>query len=175
MIKVGTLYREKIIDLVKNKSEGTGGLFFINFDKLTSIQLNALRKNLRANSAQMLVAKNRLIKRSWESLDLSEVLKGQTGVVYAHGDIVETAKALYDFRKENEFLGIKGGVVDETMLSGKEVEALSKLPGRQQLLGMVVNCVASPITGLVCSLNQIITKFAYAINAIKDKKEKGGE
>jgi len=172
-MKVGTLYRSKIVDLVKDNRQQASGMFFVNFEKLTAMQLNALRRALRKNNSRMLVTKNRLIDKGLDGLSLNGMLKGQTGVVYASGDVVEVAKLLVEFKKNNEQLNLKGGVIEKNVISAGDVEALSKLPPRQVMLGMVVNCIAAPITGLVCSLNQVITKFAYVVNAIKDKKENG--
>jgi len=172
-MKVGALYRSRIVDLVKDNRQQASGVFFIDFEKMTALQLNALRRTLRASNSRMLVTKNRLIGKGLEGISLNGMLKGQTGVVYAGPDVVETAKVLVEFKKDNEQLNVKGGVIDQNVLSAADVEALSKLPPRQVMLGMVVNCIAAPITGLVCSLNQIITKFAYVVNAIKDKKENG--
>ena len=67
---------------------------------------------------------------------------------------------------------IHGFTIEDILLSDKDVEELSKLPSRQVLLGMAVNVIASPLTSLATSLQQIITKLPWALNAIKEKKEK---
>ena len=51
------------------------------------------------------------------------------------------------------------------------VEAYSKLPTKKELIAQVVGGIAAPITGLVYSLNGVITKFLYALNAVKDQKD----
>lgn len=171
MMKVGTLYREKIISILQDNSETAEGLFFIGFNELSADQLNLLRKNLRAKSAKMFVAKNKLIQKSYKDLELNELLAGQTAVVYTSADVVEVAKGLCDFRKENKALVIKGGAINDNVLSADDIVALSMLPSREVLLGMTVNVIASPLTSLVTSMQQIITKLPWALNAIKDKKE----
>jgi large subunit ribosomal protein L10 len=173
MIKVGRLYREKLIGILKEESADTQAVFFVNFKGLTSVQLNTLRAALKQKSARLLVAKNRLIKKAFDDFegDINSFLSAETGVVYSRGDIVDAAKALFDFTVENEKLEIKGGFVGQKTVSSKELKRISNLPPRNVLLGMAVNCIASPLTSLVGSLNQIILKFLWAVEEIRKKKE----
>ena len=57
-------------------------------------------------------------------------------------------------------LTIKAGLLDGKKMTAQEVEALAKLPSRDQLLSMVLNSMLGPIR-----------KLAYATTAIIDKKE----
>jgi large subunit ribosomal protein L10 len=173
MIKVGRLYREKLITLLKDESADTQAIFFVNFKGLTSVQLNALRAALKQKSARLLVAKNRLIKKAFHDVqeEISPFLSAETGVVYSRGDIVDAAKALFGFTEENEKLEIKGGFVAQKPVSSKELKRISSLPPRGVLIAMAVNCIASPLTSFVSSLNQIILKFVWAVEEIRKKKE----
>ena len=55
------------------------------------------------------------------------------------------------------------------------MKELASLPSREALLTMVVTVMQMPISGFVNVLGGVVRKFVYAINAIKDKKEKEGE
>lgn len=173
MMKIGRLYREKFIQLIGQRSGQASAVFFVDFKGLTATQLNVFRQLLKEKNASLMVSKNRLIRKAFEgsNLVLDELLKYQTGVVYSTGDVVETAKILFDYKKEFDKLQIKGGVLKEKLLDAKQLESISKLPSREALLGMAVSCIASPITSFVNGLNQIILKFAWAIQEIKKKKE----
>jgi large subunit ribosomal protein L10 len=173
MIKIGRLYREKLVELLSMRKKATDAVFFVNFRGLTAIQLTTLRSNLKDKQARMLVAKNPLIKRSFagKAEGIDNLLTAETAVVYSGSDLVETAKVLFDFTKDNEKFQVKGGYVNDALLDTKQLETISKLPSRKVLYGMVVNCVASPLAGLVSSLNQIVSKVVWAIDAIKKQKE----
>lgn len=173
MIKIGRLYREKLIGLLKDRADDTEAVFFINFKGLTSLQLNTLRAILKQKRARLLVSKNRLIKKAFPALgdDLNSFLSAETGVVYSQGDIVDAAKALFDFTEDNEKLEIKGGFVGEKPLNSKQLKTISNLPPRNVLIGMAVNCIASPLTSFVGSLNQIILKFVWVIEEIRKKSQ----
>lgn len=173
-MKVGQLYREKLIDLLKSRAEDTEAILFINFKGLNSLQLNILRASLKEKNARLLVAKNKLIRKAFpeKAEDLGVFLKEETGIVYSSGDIVEATKTLFNFIEENEKLQIKGGFIGEKPVDKKKLQEISGLPSMLVLLGMAVNCIASPLTSLVGSLNQIILKFVWAIEEIKKQKEK---
>lgn len=70
----------------------------------------------------------------------------------------DKAKAKQDIFK------IKGGYLTGRRVSIEEVEALAKLPSREQLLSMVLNSMLGPVR-----------KLAYAAVAIADKKEAAAE
>ncbi len=172
MIKVGRFYREKIIELLKREKENSQGILFINFKGLDVNQLNVLRRDLR-DKGKLIVAKNSLIRRAFSDLEgsLDRVLKSETGLVYSSSDIVSITKTLFNFKKENQSLDVKAALIKNNLIEAKDLEELSKLPSREVLLGSAVNCIASPLIGLVNSLNEIILKFIWAIEEIKKKKE----
>ena len=173
MDKIGRVYREKFINLLQDEAQNAEALLFVNFNGLGAPQINSLRMLLRERKSKLLVAKNRLIHKAFldKNIELQDVLKAETAIVYSCSDFVEATKALFDFYKENEKLQIKGSYVKENLMSRKELENISKLPSRGILVGMTVNCIASPLTSFLSSLNQIILKFAWAIEAIREKKE----
>jgi large subunit ribosomal protein L10 len=86
--------------------------------------------------------------------------------------MVKAAKALIDFSKENESLQLRGGVIKGQKLAAENIAALAKLPSKEMLLGMAVSGFASPITGFLTALNQVILKFVWVIEEIKNKKGK---
>ena len=79
------------------------------------------------------------------------------------------AKAVFDLAKtkakaKQDVFKIKGGYLTGKKVSAQEVEALAKLPSREQLLSMLLNSMLGPIR-----------KLAYATVAIADKKEGSAE
>ena len=91
---------------------------------------------------------------------------------YGDKDIVKTCKVLSEFAKEKEVLKVKGGVVKAKKITSDEVDTMAKLPTKEVLLGMAVYGMASPLSGFVNSLNQVILKFVWAIEEIKKVKDK---
>jgi large subunit ribosomal protein L10 len=86
-------------------------------------------------------------------------------------DEAATAKAVYDFAKANPALEILGAIDEAgTILSVEQVQALAKLPSREQLTAQVVGTIAAPLSGFVRVLNGNLTGLLYALNAIGESK-----
>ncbi len=176
MKKVGLLTRERIIEELTGKIKDSRGYFFVGFNKVCAFPLNILRNNLRNYQAQIFVTKNSLFKRALVAAghpeDLNEFLDTETGVVFIYGDdAVGVCKVLVDFAKETETLNLKGGVLEEKKLHGKELVSLSKLPSREALLGMAVSAIAAPLTSFLNSMNQVILKFIWVVEEIKNRNK----
>lgn len=174
MKKIGLLYREKAIDLVKDNWENSQACILIGFDKVSAFSFNILRNNLKRTDSKILVTKNSLMKRTLASLNITgadDLLRDPTGVVVIKGkDIVQVCKMLVDFSKENAGLTLKGGFLHEQQLSDKELISLSKLPSQEVLLAQAVMTIASPLIGFVATLNNIILKFVWLLEELKKKE-----
>jgi large subunit ribosomal protein L10 len=135
----------------------------------------ALRRRLRETGTRFRVVKNTLFKRAaagtaYEALVAG--LEGPTAVAATEGDPVAAAKALFGYiREARSPMTVKGAIVDGQILDAKSATALSTMPGKQELLGMVVGGLQSPITGLVGTLNQLIVQAVMVLQAIADKQE----
>ncbi|MBP7088255.1 MAG: 50S ribosomal protein L10 [Candidatus Omnitrophica bacterium] len=177
MKKLGLLTKETITGELKGEIQKTSGYFFIGFNKIAAYPFNVLRNELKEAGARVLITKNTLFDRVLAELkgqsDLKEMLNSETGLVLVYdSDVVKVCKVLIDFAKENESLQLKGGVIKDRKVSQKDLKALAKLPSREVLLGMVVSAMASPLTGFLSSLNQIILKFIWVVEEIKKTKDK---
>ena len=136
--------------------------------------INELRKRLREVGIDYTVAKNSLVKIAINNSDKkpedTSIFAGPVAIAFGK-DEVEAAKIVYEFAKENEALEILGAI-DETgkVLSTEEVNALAKLPTRDQLIGQVVGTIAAPLSGFIRVLNGNISNLVYVVAAIQEKK-----
>jgi len=174
--RIGLVTREKIVEEFKEKAKDTQGCLFVSFNKVQAFAANSLRNNLKDAGAKVFVTKNSLLKRATKDLDwqgVDEFFDSETGAVFIYDeDIVKSCKVLVDFKKENESLSLKGGFIKDKKITAKEINSLAKLPPREILLGQAVSAIASPLTGFLSSLNQIILKFVWAVEEIKKTKDK---
>ncbi|RKY33975.1 MAG: 50S ribosomal protein L10 [Candidatus Omnitrophota bacterium] len=173
--KVGLLFRERIVEEIKTKISQSQGYLFIGFNKLKAFAFNQLRNELRKTNAIIFVSKNSLIKRALQEInvdDFNGFLKDSTGLVFIFDeDIVKVCKILVNFSKENEnSMILKGGYLKEKRIEESQILELAKLPPRDILLGMAVMSLASPLTGFLNSLNQVILKFVWVVEELKKKK-----
>jgi large subunit ribosomal protein L10 len=85
---------------------------------------------------------------------------------------VEPLKIFVEFVDEVNKGELKGGVLHGKFISKEELKKLSNLPPVQELRAKVVGGISAPLYGLVWSLGGILRGLVYALNALKEKKEK---
>ena len=137
-------------------------------------ELEKLRKTLRDNDAQIQVAKNTLLRRAIKGTSyegLADSLTGTTAVAVGFNEPVGPAKALTAFAKEFNSFVIRSASLDGSLLSAEDVLALSKLPGREELLAKLLGTMAAVPTSFVRVLSAVPQKLLYALTAIKEQKE----
>jgi large subunit ribosomal protein L10 len=145
-----------------------------DYKGLTVPVLQELRHTLRRNDAEFRVAKNTLLKRAvadTEYQGLQEHFVGTTAVTVSYGDPVSPAKILTDFCKDHPELQIRSAALAGKILSANDITALSKLPSKEVLLGLMLSVMNAVPTGLVRVLSGVPRTFLYALQAIKEQKE----
>ena len=76
----------------------------------------------------------------------------------------------YIASNRNTPLKIKGGVVGGRYFGAEQIDALAKVPPRDVLLSQMLGAFNSPISGLVYTLQGVISNFVYTLKAIEEKK-----
>ena len=176
MKKIGLLAKEKIVEEIQHRIKDTQASFFIGFNKADASSFNGLRNNLKKANTNIFISKNSLLHIAFKKLgwkDFDTFLDAETGIVFVYDkDVVRACKILVDFTKEKEMLRLKGGVLNEKRITPQELTDLAKLPSKEIILSMAVSGIASPITGFLTVLNQIILKFLWVVEEVKKKKVK---
>jgi large subunit ribosomal protein L10 len=135
-------------------------------------QMTELRRRCSEAGAKYAVVKNRLLRLALaqhKRPDPGEMLLGPTAVAFAPEDPQPAAKLLADYAKESKLPHFKGALVGDDVLSQEDITAISKLPGREILVGQLVGAVQSPLQALVGTLNEILAGLARTVQAIADK------
>ena len=103
--------------------------------------------------------------------DLEPQLTGPTAFAFGYDDPVASAKVVSGFAKKSKALEIKGGIVEGRVIGAEAVANLVDLPGREELLSMVLRGMQAPIAGLVNVLQGNIRNLVYALEAVRKQKE----
>ena len=169
-----------VVDEVAAQIEGSEAVFAVDYRGISVPQAAALRERLTEAGARFRVVKNTLTIRAAEQAgadDLKELLEGPTAFTFVapeSGDVALAAKALDRFRREHRTLEFKGGRMGGESLTVDQLQSLAQLPALDVLHGQLVGVVASPITGLVRGLNQLIAGFASQLQQMVDQGLVGG-
>ncbi len=144
----------------------SAAIVLADYRGLTVAEDTQLRNELRKNEVGYKVAKNTLIKRAANNLEITELdsfLEGPTVLAYA-ADPIAVTKVLAKFAETHKALEIKAGMVDGKFVDADEIKALAKMPSREVLLGRFMGSVQSSLYS-----------FVRAVDAIATKKAEGGE
>ena len=165
-IRAKQLKDEKVAAVadVKEAFGAAKDLIFTEYRGLTVAQITDLRAKLRENDCAYRVIKNNFARIALEELDrgsLGNYFTGPTAVAFysGEGDANGAAKVLFDFAKDAPALVIKGGYVGGEVYDAEKLEAYSKLPGKKELIAM-----------LMSAMQATTSKLARTLQAVADKK-----
>ncbi|MBN1467830.1 MAG: 50S ribosomal protein L10 [Fusobacteriaceae bacterium] len=166
-------YKVEKVDYLKDIFDSNKNFVFNDYSGLNVEKITALRKHLKSLNSKFIVIKNNYIKRIAKEKNLpemSDVLAGPTAVAFINEDINEVVKILFNYTKEST-LKVKGGWAEERFFSSDELNNLSKLPGKKQLIGMLMSTLNAPIQNFVFATNDILGRLVRVIDAVgKNKK-----
>ena len=151
------------------------GVVLVNYCGLTVAEDTKLRAAMRNAGIKYTVAKNTFIRIAAKEAGiegLDAVLEHNTAIAVAPEDPVAVAKIVNDFSKEHKVLEIKAGILDGKVITVEEVKALAELPSREELLAKMLGSMQAPISGLANVLQGTLRKFVYALEAVRQEKEK---
>ena len=149
----------------------------VDYRGIEANQVVELRKKLNDASSTMKVIKNSLARIAAENTPIAELADQFTqtrALVYSDGDAVQQAKVLSEAAKSLDKLKILAGILvgdsKTSILNSGEVEALSKLPSRDELIMKLLFLMQAPATQFVRTLNAVPAKFVRTLAAIRDSK-----
>lgn len=161
-----------VAELTESFRESNGAVL-TEYRGLTVKQLQDLRRAL-GESATYAVAKNTLTKLAAKQADVelpAELLTGPTAIAFITGDVVEAAKGLRDFAKDNATLVIKGGFLDGKVLAPDEIKKLADLESREVLLAKLAGGMKASIAGAAGLFNAPLAQTARLLAALQAKAE----
>jgi large subunit ribosomal protein L10 len=163
---------EKLSKELKNVSN----VVVATYTKMTVLQDYELRKALRGAGAKYQVVKNTLAEKAAKGSKVEGALKdlsGVTSIAYTTGDPVAMAKALTKYAKDTPEFTFKVGVVEGRVVTIKEIEALSTMPSKDELMAKLLFLINAPAQRLVTVMNAVGRNLAVVVDqGVQQKKFK---
>ena len=153
-------------------------IFAVDYRGISVAAAAELRNRLRDADTRFRVVKNSLTERASDEAGadaLRPMLQGPTALAFVAGDAALAAKALNDAARTLGTLEFKGGLMNGSALSADEVRTIARLPAREVLHAQLVGTIASPISGLVRTLNALIQGLAIQLGQIAEQGLVSGE
>lgn len=171
--------KDAVIKTVKEKFARMSSAVFLDFKGLNVDAVTKLRDQFRKSGVEYRVVKNTLVhhaikEHAWaKSLDKS--LAGMTGIAWSYEDPSAAAKVIKAFRKDNEKLKVKAGLIEGQVLSPDAVESqLATMPGKNELRATLLATLQAPAQQLLQQLNAPAQNFVYLLKAKEEAASKNG-
>jgi large subunit ribosomal protein L10 len=166
--------KEQIVAEVTELFSRAKGLYFADFTGITVEQVNELRREFRKSNIDYRVVKNTLARKALEQVggydSVYDKLAGPTAIAIGYDDPVAPAKIIKKFRDKHKKLDVKVCVLEKQVFPGSQLDEISKLPGRPEIIAGIIGSIQSPMTGVVGAINAVMRDLVYVIDAIEKKK-----
>ncbi len=165
--------KEKVVEELGQIFESSGVVVVSHYAGLTVAEMQDLRARAREVGGSVRVAKNRLAKIALEGKpceSMADLLTGMTVLTYSE-DPVAAAKVAEDYAKENQKFEILGGAMGVNALDRKGVEAVSKMPSREELIASIVGCIGAPASNIAGAIGAPASNIASILSTIEEKAE----
>ena len=136
--------------------------------------MTTLRKTAREAGVQVRVIRNTLAKRAFEGTEfecLNDAMLGPNILAFSLEDPGAGARLFKDFAKEIEAFEIKALSVGGRLLPADQIDALAKLPTRDQAISLLMAVFQAPITKLARTLNDVPGRLTRVVAAVRDQKQ----
>lgn len=171
----------EIIESLTEKFKENPYFYVTDASGFTVAQVNAFRRACFEKGVEYKVYKNTLIKKALENLggDYTEfsnvALKGFSGIIFTKESGKLPANVLLDFRKK---LGkketrpvFKGASIDSDVFLGEDqLEFLSNIKSKEELLGEILGLLQSPIKNVVSALQSGQNTLAGLVKTLSEKE-----
>lgn len=166
--------KEAIVSEVAEKASRATAMYFADFTGLTVEEATELRREFRKAGVEYRVVKNTLAKKALEQVTgydrVYDKLVGPTGIAFSYNDAIAPAKIIKKFSEKSGKLKLKIAVLEKQFFDGSQLDQLSKLPTRPELMAGVVGSIHAPISGIVGAIGAVMRDLVNVIDAIEKKK-----
>ena len=148
--------KELMMDQLRSDLDGSRSVLILDLKGLDAIAEHQFRRDMRKKSIRVRALKNSLARRVFSEMGmdgLSRYLEGPSVLVWGGDGVAELAKEVSTQVKTLKKPEIKGGAVDGVVIGPNQVEDITKLPSREQLIGRVVSLALAPVQRILALAN----------------------
>lgn len=148
------------------------------YSGITVSEMTGLRAKAREAEVYLRVVKNTLARRAVEDTGfgcLKETLVGPVILAFSKSDPGSAARIISEFSKTNKKIVVKGVALSGKLLAVSDLEALSKMPTKDQAISQLMSVIKAPVTKFVQTLREPHAKLVRTFAAVRDSKEAPAE
>ena len=158
--------KKLIVEEIKAKIQASKSIVLADYNKLTVLEVTALRNKFKEANCEYKVYKNTLVRKAFNELGITDFdndLQGTTATVFC-ADETSGAAVIAKETKANPALAekvvAKCAYVENKYLDKAAVKELSAIPSKEILIAKMLGCLQSSLS-----------KFVYVLDSIAKAKE----
>lgn len=150
----------EIVNSLTEEFKTSDAIVVCDYRGLSVPALEKLRIAAKEQSVIVRVIKNTLASIAMKNADINGLELTDTNIFVWGEDQLAVSKVVAKFAKDSEKFVIKTAYLDGEVTDAAKVEALSKMPSRDELIGMLLQTWMAPVTN-----------FTIGLDALRAKKE----
>jgi len=172
---MATLEQKKAVtEELKEILSSTEAVYVTDYKGMSVAKINELRGEFRGGEVTYRVFKNTLVKRAMDEIggydSLYPYLENQNAFAFVSGDPAKPAKILKAFLKDNKRPEFKAAIIEGTVFGTEQLEALSSMKSKEEVIGDILGLLMAPITNVVGALQAQGSNIASAVKTIAEKE-----
>jgi large subunit ribosomal protein L10 len=168
--------KEAELGEIKEAFKNVSSIVIADYSGITVPVVTAMRDDFRKAGCHYRVIKNSLVKiaiKGSKMEPMSVLMSGPTAVIWSEDAPQPPAQIALKWAKDQPKFKIVGGYYEGTVLDAAGVDALSRMPGKNEIrASMLMTFMAAP-QGFVAQLVAGPQNFAYLLDARKRQLEAG--
>ncbi|MCK5218819.1 50S ribosomal protein L10 [bacterium] len=167
--------KSQTMEEVKAILEKNRNIVLAEYRGLNVKEMTEMRMTMRKTGIKFRILKNTLAKKIFQAAGISnleEYLQGPVGIGFLGEDVSVSAKTVLKFAKKKEFFIVKAAHIEGQVMELGGFQAIASLPSREVILSTLLGTLQAPIRGFMTVAEGNTRKLVYALNALKEQKEK---
>lgn len=167
--------KEVIIDGLTDQINNSSHFYLADISELNAADTSSLRRKCFEKEIELVVVKNTLLRKALEKSEgnfdeLFGILKNSTSIMFCETGNTP-AKLIKEFRKDHDRPLLKAAFVEESVYLGDEqLDILSSLKSKDELIGDVLMLLGSPMNNLLSALRSGGNNMAGALKTLAEKE-----
>lgn len=130
--------------------------------------VNQFRREVATLGGAVKMMRKRILMKACADVGINlnaDDLPGHIGVVFGGPDSIETAKLVFKFRQDTEkAVDVVAGRIEGKLYNGKDVETLSKLPGKDELRAQLLATLEAPMSQTLAVMEALLSSVVYCLD-----------
>ncbi len=152
--------KEAIVEELSTSFADQGAVIVCDYKGMSVEALEGVRNLAKENDVQVRVVKNTLAAIALKNANCEELELVDNNIFIWGEDQIATCKVADKSAIANkDNFSIKAGVIESKAADLATIEAMAKLPGRDELLGMLLNVWNAPVQNFTIGMSALAKKL----------------